>query len=353
MASKVKMILRDPVQKTSTVEVTIDSYDTPLARDWIDALKILLHKNYSLEKNFCFMGFPDGARSLEYLCGELNKAVDQINRSELNYHIHDRVTPVELMQDKTILNQVHNHFEILQGTVNHLSDYYRQADYETKYAIRQLNTVCHELESLVLSKLRQQTAPEWVRLSQINTWLNAPRYPLQDQHRNDWNIKCYDRHLGEVYMHWAQIGKTLFEVYRDEGAPELTDTVCEAITHLEYYSGEFDIEWGNDIRYDQHDCWQFEVDGFYAWLEANGFDYRDPKLSLGYFPIASVDLLGSFGSTDYRVIWPILSQHLDVYRIEVDGVSSEYNYCWTDNDYQEQQILMLKPGYDYSSKETV
>ena len=47
-------------------------------------------------------------------------------------------------------------------------------------------------------------------------------------------------------MHWCQIGKTLMEVYRDEGAPVLTDTVCEAITHLKYYSGEFDVEWGND-----------------------------------------------------------------------------------------------------------
>jgi hypothetical protein len=57
----------------------------------------------------------------------------------------------------------------------------------------------------------------------------------------------YDRQFGHVYMHWAQIGKTLFEVWRDEGAPDLTDTVCKAINSLEYYSGEFDIEWGKDV----------------------------------------------------------------------------------------------------------
>lgn len=352
MTSLVKMILRNPVQKSSTVEVIIRAHDTLLARDWIDALKLLL-KNNKIEKNFCFMGFPNGARSLDYLCDELNSAVDTINHSDLDYHISDRVSASELIIDKTILNQVHNHFEILQGTVNHLSDYYRRADYETKYAIRQLNTVCHELESLVLSKLRERTAPEWVRLSQINTWLNAPRYQLQEQHRRPWSIDCYDRYLGEVYMHWAQIGKTLFEVYRDEGAPELTQTVCEAITHLEYYSGEFDIEWGNDIRYDSHDWWRFEVDGFYEWLETNGLDYRDPKLSLGYLPIASVDLQASFGSKDYQKIWPILSDHLDVFRVEVDGVVGEYDYCWTDSDYKQQQIAQLRPGYDHSSKELV
>ena len=350
MLSQVKMILRNPVQKHSTVEVIIRPYDTPLAQDWIAALKNLLPRN-KIEKNFCFMGFPNGARSMEFLCDQLNQAIHTINQSDLNYSIWERVTPDELMQDKTVLNYVHNHFEVLQGTVHSLSDHYRQADYQTKYAIRQLNTVCHELESLVLSKLRERTAPEWVRLSQINTWLNAPRYNLGPQHRRPWSIDCYDRHLGEVYMHWAQIGKTLFEVYRDEGAPELTETVCEAITHLEYYSGEFDIEWGNDIRYNSHDWWQFEIDGFYDWLTANNIDWHDPKYSIGHLPIAQVDLQASFGSTDYQVIWPILSEHLDVYHIDVDGVSATYDYCWTDPDYQQQQIQQLKPGYDYSSKE--
>ena len=352
MTSQVKMVLRNPVQKTSTVDVIIRPYDTELAKDWIGALKNLLLKN-KIEKNFCFMGFPNGARSLEYLCAELNSAIDTINSSDLSYTIWSRVSPSDLMQDKTVLNHVHNHFELLQGTVNHLSDYYRQADYETKYAIRQLNTVCHELESLVLSKLRERTAPEWVRLSQINTWLNAPRHTLEPRHRNSWSIDCYDRHLGEVYMHWAQIGKTLFEVYRDEHAPDLTDTVCEAITHLEYYSGEFDIEWGNDIRYDSHDWWRFEIDGFYDWLRENNIDWQDPRYSIGHLPIAQVDLAASFGSTDYKTIWPILSEHLDVYRVEVDGIGATYDYCWTDPDYQQQQIAQLKPGYDYSSKEFI
>jgi hypothetical protein len=353
MTSKIKMILRNPVQKNSTVEVIIDVHDTVLSQDWITALTHLIQKQYKIEKNFCFMGFPDGARDLDFLCAELNQAVDTINQSDLDYIIHDQVTPEQLLEDKTILNHVHNHFEILQGTVNHLSDFYKQADYRTKYAIRELNTVCHELESLVLSKLRQRTAPEWVRLSQINTWLNAPRHSLQDQHRRPWSMDCYDRHLGEVYMHWAQIGKTLFEVYRDEGAPELTEAVCEAITHLEYYSGEFDIEWGNNIKYADHEWWRFEIDGFYDWLNANGLDHTDPKLSLGYLPIAQVDLRASFGSEDYQQIWPVLSDHLDVYKIEVNGHTATYDYCWTDSDYKQQQIAQLRPGYDHSSKDRV
>ena len=151
-------------------------------------------------------------------------------------------------------------------------------------------------------------------------------------------------------MHWTQIGKTLFEVWRDENAPKLTNTVCEAITHLKYYSGEFDVEWGNDVVYDGPHPWHtVEIDMFTAWLADNHMDINDPGLSCGYLPLAQIDLVGSFGSTNTDTIWAILSDHLDIYQIEVDGVSNTFDYSWSDATYKQMQIDIMKPGYDYSS----
>ena len=48
-------------------------YDTPLGHRWLDALKDNLKQERILEKNFCFLGFPDSKRNLHYLVGELNK----------------------------------------------------------------------------------------------------------------------------------------------------------------------------------------------------------------------------------------------------------------------------------------
>ena len=123
------------------------------------------------------------------------------------------------------MNVLHNHFERLQNTVENPSPYYQVADYETKYAIRQLNNLCHEIESLILSQRKQYAEPEWVRPSQITTYFGVKRYPLTDEHRQGFLTNGYNRQFGGVYMHWTQIGKTLFEVFRDEGAPELTDAV--------------------------------------------------------------------------------------------------------------------------------
>ena len=383
--SKVTVTLRNPLDYSDLLEYYIIPNDSQLAKDWLVALKSLLVKGNLLEKNFCFMGFPKSARTLEYLCDTLNQSVEVINKFDFtqhgleNYVIEEwfhpntvrfpdtypvegtmlkpgtvdgqRRTDIGLYAKHTTLNQLHNHFERLQGTVNNLSPYYKAADYATKYAIRQLNIICHEMESLILSQRKQASTPEWVRPSQITTFLHAERYQLTDEHRQAFVTNSYDRKFGHVYMHWTQIGKTLMEVFQDEGAPELTDTVCEAITALEYYSGEFDIEWAKDVtRANKYPWVEKLATEFTAWLETNGLNPADPKLSLGYLPLGHVDLMSSFGTTDMFTIWDKLSTHLDIYKIKVDDVEGTFEYVWSDPNYAEQQIEMMRPGYDFSSR---
>ncbi|NCX06337.1 MAG: aminotransferase class III-fold pyridoxal phosphate-dependent enzyme, partial [Actinobacteria bacterium] len=87
----------------------------------------------------------------------------------------DEELRIGLEPNQDIMNQLHNHFEHLQGTVWGLSDWYKEADYDTKFAIRQLNNLCHEAESLMLSQRKQAQDPQWIRPSQITTFLNAER----------------------------------------------------------------------------------------------------------------------------------------------------------------------------------
>jgi hypothetical protein len=380
--SKVTVTLRNPLDHNDLLEYYIIPNDTQLAKDWIDALKKILQTKNLLEKNYCFMGFAQTARTLEFLCDELNSSVEIINNFDFTLHglenyiieewFHPNTVrfpdtyPIEttsagdaistnrlklgLHPKHTTLNQLHNHFERLQGIVDNLSLYYRVADYETKYAIRQLNIICHEMENLLLSQRKARVNPEWQRPSQITTFLHAERYPLVAEHKEGFLTNGYDRQFGHVYMHWAQIGKTLFEVWRDENAPTLTSAVCEAITHLEYYSGEFDIEWAKDVTANSNYPWHDkEQNDFKQWLLKNGLDPDDSNLSLGYLPIGQVDLIRSFGTTDMFKIWNILSNYLDIYKIEIDGISNTFDYCWSDPNYKQQQIDTMRHGYDYSS----
>jgi len=353
----VNVTLRNPINKQDQLTYYIDVYDTELSRLWYTALlEVLEHSRY-LEKNFCFLGFPDSPRTLEYICKELNWAKDTINDFfKSSYTIKENFTP-DLLRDKIslkpnqdLMNSLHNHFEHLQGTVWGLSDYYKSADYQTKFAIRQLNNLCHEAESLMLSQRKKKTAPDWVRPSQITTFLNARRYEYPAELKQPFHESEYDRRLGEVYLHWSQIGKTLYEVFRDEKGADIDQVVCDAITHLRYYSGEFDIEWARDVCYNgEHPWYTDEMAKFRPWLERNGFDPANKEYNYGYHPVGKVDLNRSFGTEDTEKIWNLLSTHLDIYKISAGNIEVTYDYSWTDDDYYQQQIEKLKPGYDYSS----
>ena len=374
----VKVTLRDPLDRNKQLVYTIIPEDNELSRDWQQALVDILQKNLHLEKNFCFLGFPHSPRTLTYLCDQLNWFVTIINyynktgkwqAAELDpYWIEEIFTDSTVrfpndpaLGDKQyrikhdIFNRLHNHFERLQGTVWNLSSYYKSADWHTRYAIRQLNLICHELESLILSQRKLALDPHWVRPSQITTFVHAPRYELTNEHRLGFARNKYDRELGGVYMHWTQIGKTLYEVFRDESAPKLnvgsdaTDisvgsgATCEAINALKFYSGEFDIEWSRDVVRGGTAPWHdAEQAKFQAWIESNGLNFDDPKLSLGYLKIGQVDLAGSFGTTDAGEIWKKLGQHLDIYSIEVNGVVSVFDYAWSDSDHYSRQLENLK-----------
>lgn len=361
---EIELVLRNPTDISDQMSCYIDVDNSEFAQRWISALEQNIKNNLHLEKNYCWMGFADSPRDADYLCHSINDAIFQINcfncQNEWQVHglksypIHDHFSTAVVIQDDLRLNhepmnRLHGYFEDLQGEVEKLSPYYRLADYATKWAIRQLNDLCHELESWVLSNRKKHTAPEWQRPSQIMTFLNAPRYRLQD---NDYNLflgNRYDRVLGGVYLHWAQIGKTHLEVFRDEQGRNISEAVCSSITCLQYYSGEFDIEWGRDVVDDASHPWHSaEQAKFREWLKNNNINYDDPKLSFGFIKLGQVNLIKSFGTRDFGEILKKLSCHLDVHRIIVDGVRGEYDYVWNDDNYKNMQIEFLKPGYDWS-----
>lgn len=356
--NKVIVTLRNPLNKTDTLDYTIMVHESPMSLHWYAALQDNLQNNLYLEKNFCFLGFPDSARNLDYICKELKWATDQINSffDPADYHIAEQFTPETLRPDginpdQTIMNVLHNHFEHLQGTVWGLSDWYKRADYDTKFAIRQLNNLCHEAESLMLSQRKKIELPEWVRPSQITTFLNCPRLEFPAEYKTTFDETRYDRRFGEVYLHWTQIGKTLYEVYRDENGVDIDKATCDAITHLRFYSGEFDIEWAQNVMFHGPHPWHTkEMTGFRTWLTRQGFDTQDTQYNYGYHPVGQVDLMGSFGTTDFQAVWLILSKYLDIYRISAGDASATFDYTWTDADYYQQQIDRMKPGYDFSSR---
>ena len=329
-----------------TLNVYIDVYDNSLSRKWLEALNHLIDNNYHLEKNYCWFGFADGPRNGKYLLDQINSSIAHINSADLNYIIDDYYTMENSVDFKggvnhEHFNQLHRYFEDLQGVHGQISPYYNRANAQTRWHIRQLNLLCHEFESWQLSWRKKHTAPQWQRPSQLMCWLNAPRFELTTEDYELFGIETINRSLGGVYVGVNKaIGKHHWEVFQDEGRDsrihELTTTTLRPQTLA---AGDFDIEWANNPGTFP---WQIkQLAEFKTWLVANGFDPTDKTLTIGHPQVGHVDLQRSFNTKDYQDIWTQLNTHLNVTAIKTSNTRAEYPYNWTDDDYIEQQILIL------------
>ena len=353
LLDKIKITLRDKYSG-SLLPIHIDVYDNSLSRKWLEALNTILRKDLHLEKNYCFFGFPDGERNAEYICDQINRTIAAINASDIDYNIHDHFTvdntittgPVgehlpghKLVQEK--MNWLHRYFEDLQGSSGNMSLYYIKADSFTRWHIRQLNLLCHEYESLVLSMRKKIHAPEWRRPSQLMCWLNAPRFALDENDYELFGVDTLARPLGGVFVGVNKaVGKHHWEVFHDEGRDSRIDELITTnLASQTEATGDFDIEWANNPG--NYEFFQDEMEDFREWLTANGFDPEDKSLTIGHPQIGQVDLEKSFRTSNFENIWAMLQDHMDVFAVESSDASAEYAYHWSDQDYMAQQITAL------------
>ena len=341
---EIKITLRS--DNDELFDVYVDVADNSLARKWLTALNDLLRNNYHLEKNYCWIGWTGTARNLEYLCTQINRSINHINSTDLGYRLTDWFSPANVVtRDGDVehdhLNHLHRYFEDLQGWSGGISNYYQAADAETRWHIRQLNLLCHEVESLVLSLRKDREAPEWKRPSQLMCWLSAPRFDLEEQDYELFGIDTINRSLGGVYVGVNKaVGKHHWEVFCDEGRDsrisELTTSSLRSQTEA---AGDFDIEWARDPG--AYEWQKIRLREFRTWLAGNGFNPDDPALTIGHPQVGQVDLQRTFGTQDYQQIWAQLAQCLDVYKITSSDAEATYSYKWSDTDYAEQQWKLL------------
>jgi len=331
----------------NVLTVYIDVADNSLSRKWLTALNDIIQRDLHLEKNYCWLGWTESARNAEYLCTQINRSIMAINSSALDYRIADFFSPANVIQqdldiDHAKMNQLHRYFEDLQGTAGAMSSHYTTADDHTRWHIRQLNLLCHELESLVLSMRKAVQAPEWRRPSQLMCWLQAPRFELEAEDYDLFGIDTINRSMGGVYVGVNKaVGKHHWEVFQDEGRDSrIGELVTGSLRSQTQAAGDFDIEWARDPGAFP---WQIKQLGeFREWLIANGFDPDDKSLTIGHPQVGQVDLARSFGTTTYTEIWSQLSSKLDVYKIRTSSAEAIYEYNWSDSDYAEQQQRYLK-----------
>jgi molybdenum cofactor biosynthesis enzyme MoaA len=353
--TRVELVLRNPHDKRDSLSLWLAPTPIPLAYRWIEALKRTFRTRHMLEKNYCFIGWPDGPRDARWLARELNRRIDLLNAFNARkvwkepYVIADRCSD-EPQQEE--LNRIHHHFEMLSGRVWDLSQYTRHADASTRYHIRQLNNLVHELEAFRLSRREQAIEPDRAQPHLFASFVQErarTRFPLEDE---DYQQFGFDFSFGAVHMYYCQTGKTHFDAWKDKDVSIFDDN----INGLRYYSGEFIVRFGKSVPPEEV---ARDVAPFYQWLQDKGaelsanksyfVDRQGVRQTLGFATVARL-VEGQFGDRDLPEIHRLLGRYLDLHKIrihEASGVTeSVFESAWTDDDFDERQIAILESTSD-------
>jgi hypothetical protein len=282
----------------------------------------LAEKNYMLQ-HWEYDNNNPNARNIPALCAELNRYVEIINNyfdgssdRRVHYHITQYFDPATL--DQNILNEIHHHFEVLIGQVWNISDYFKKADLPTSFAIRQLNNLCHELESLrrpgVSSGHQWWTAYIYFPflLMSGTTFLPAKTYKFVE---SDYDHFIRTKNYGDLLLHYAQLGKTPLEAWNGRDEVIFDDN----ITGLRYLSGEFVVSFSPDVPVESQIANHTKEDQqFFPWLESRGQDPRSKFTGVGVVRIGEFDRTLFPGKAANEIMLE-LYKYDDIYKLELLG----------------------------------
>lgn len=250
-------------------------YDTPIAIKWYNALcEQVLEKDKTAKEPDRLYNFPDDVWDEEKIVNELNKCIDIINKHKTVIK-HDAF--VGMPQEQ--LNHLHHYFEKLRGASNNPAEYYRNADKYQRTALERYNVIIHRAENFYLNT-NKKTAPRIVV-----TFNKRKKYLLDDE---DYKHFTLHRKFGEVYINYCEVGKPLYDVFKDND-----DIVGEDnIRPLKWYSPDFTAYY----HYRRTESVETFLRGMDTWWDQNnnyltalGFTKGDPKNAIGNIPVAMIE----------------------------------------------------------------
>ena len=346
MLKYLRLQLSNPLDDNDVLDLKINLKPTPIADKWFDHVISCLNKKLRVEKNFCWVGWPDPNRNINYLKNKLQDCVNRINHFADNNKELWNGYRIDIEWDDIAshdaLNILHHHFEILMGQIWNVSEYMKTADDDTKYQIRQLNNLVHELQA---RKHVDDVRFEDIQPMSIISYLNVERELFDDDYYDYFDV---NRNFGDVFLHYSQTGKTPIEAFMDQDDHVFDDN----INALRYLSGEYNIWWGDSYSDEKKNKIKTDLRN---WLNERNLiaaehpdfsyyvDHEGNKQGIGWITVATIE--NPF-PTKVELLKAV-SKRLNITSLKVFNGNEllcehTWNYSWADKDYEEQEIDALR-----------
>lgn len=167
--------------------------------------------------------------------------------------------------DQEWFNSLHTCFERISGSWDQPTKLFVLAPPEIKSCIRDLNFYIHHLESRAID------CKKWFYIS-----FNKDTYSRQKFEESDYQLFTHFIQGGEVYIHYAELGKNYIDLYKDNLPVDY-----QGLKNLHYYSAEIGINLSKT-------CWSLYPKGFDQWAQKNSIDLSNKKIGLGSIVVGHV-----------------------------------------------------------------
>jgi len=245
--------------------------DTGISFKWFIELNKAVKENTPIN-NTRFYNFVNDPWTQQKIADEINLRIDICNNEYPNlipYKVDENLT----QEDH---NNLHLFFEKYRGAILDPHPYYINGSKDYKKSMAELNILIHRWEGLNSDGLG-------INRRCIFEFEKKERKLLIDA---DYQYFKLSNNFAEIYLNYCEVGKQLWDVCRDEDEVVGEDN----IRPLRYYSVEFGIKFSQTTLEEE----KANLKKFYDWFARNenflnnlGFYKNDPKISLGYIPVAT------------------------------------------------------------------
>lgn len=262
----------NPNNLSDTIVIKFKLRSDEVVGKWI-AKVLEAQASYPIDDPQRFYGFNDFKTEEANAMYKMHQCIDTINSYK---RIVER-RPSSIA-DYDTLNYLHHIFEVYHGLLdNQTHEFYVAAPVAVKQALSDLNLLVHRCESLAYSATPRH----------VTTYFGLPKTDMLDI--SDYNNMTDSFKFGEVYLCYAEIGKTLEDLALDNDVYIADD----AFKPMRYYTADFTVRYGDsdpeqvaerrtltNLYYEQHR----------DFFEARGLLLNHPYLRMGKIPLANIDV---------------------------------------------------------------
>lgn len=262
---KLQITYCDPINQLDNIKIDYRLRDTPITTKWVQRVLLAQKLNYPIDDPTRFYGFG----SLhEQETAAVEAITSTIGRLSTWIPVDKKLKSVN---DQDTLNYLHHIFEVehgLLGVTNNNSD--------LQETLCNLNLMVHRCESIARGAHPRH----------VVTYFGLPK----TEQLADCDYQYFDHKvsIGTVYINYAEIGKTLYDLFLDNDAY----IKPEAFQPFNHYSADFVVRFWNDDNGDLYNLLHDYYNKHYDFFISLGYTWDNLAQSIGSIPVADLDYAG-------------------------------------------------------------